>query len=154
MRESERAIEREREREWESFRNRKPYLMKAPGLESTPTPLPAASESEEDRAQPDDVSSVMYLPSLTVRSSGICSSSLLSVMLWCGIPIAKLQNHDIHSGFECFNCERQMKTKIKHWFFFCCCWSSTLLTVFKVEALQLATIAISVYDGQTLCTLW
>jgi len=36
----------------------------------------------------------MYLPSLTVRSSGIHSSSLLSMMLWCGIPIAKLQNHD------------------------------------------------------------
>ena len=37
----------------------------------------------------------MYLPSLTMRSSGICSSSsLLSMMLWCGIPIAKLQNHD------------------------------------------------------------
>ena len=81
MGESERAIERDREREWESFRNRKPYLMKAPGLESTPTPLPAASESEENRAQPDDVSSVMCLPSVTVRSSGIRSSSLLSMML-------------------------------------------------------------------------
>ena len=81
MRESERAIEREREREWESFRKQKPYLMKAPGLESTPTPLPAASESEEDRAQPDDVSSVMCLPSLTVRSSGIRSSSLWTMML-------------------------------------------------------------------------
>ena len=50
MRERERKSDREgeREREWESFRNRKPYLMKAPGLESTPTPLPAASESEEE----------------------------------------------------------------------------------------------------------
>ena len=80
---SKRAIEREREREsdCESFRNRKPYLMKADGLESTPTPLPAASESEEYRAQPDDVSSVMCLPSVTVRSSGIRRSSLLSMML-------------------------------------------------------------------------
>ena len=38
----------------------------------------------------------MCLPSLTVRSSGIRSSSLLSMMLWCGIPIVKLQNHDTH----------------------------------------------------------
>ena len=81
MGESEIAIQRDREKEWESFRNRKPYLMKAPGLESTPTPLPAASESEEDRVQPDDVSSMMCLPSVTVRSSGIRSSSLLSMML-------------------------------------------------------------------------
>jgi len=48
---------------------------------------------KKHRAQPDDVSSVMCLPSLTVRPSGIRSSSLLSMML-CGIPIAKLQNHD------------------------------------------------------------
>ena len=91
MRESERVREREREREREftkprerereSLRNRKPYLMKAHGLEACPLLSLAASESEKDRTQPDDVSSVMYLPSLTVRSSGIRSSSLLSVML-------------------------------------------------------------------------
>jgi len=97
----ERAKEWERERERESFRNQKPYLTKVHGLESTPTVSLAASESEKDRAQPDDVSSVMYLPSLTMRSSGIRSSSLLSMMLWCGIPIAKLQNYDKHAeGFE------------------------------------------------------
>ena len=73
--------------------------MKAPGLESTPTPLPAASKREEDHVQPDDVSSMMCPPSLTMRSSGIRSSSLLSMMLWCGIPIAKLQNHDTSLQF-------------------------------------------------------
>ena len=81
MRESERPIEREREREGESFLNRKPYLMKAHGLEAHPLFSVAASKSEKDRAQPDDGSSVMYLPSPTVRSSGIRSSSLFSVML-------------------------------------------------------------------------
>ena len=69
--------------------------MKVHGLEAHPILSLAASKSEKDRAQPDDVSSAMYLHSLTVRSSGIrSSSSLLSMMLWCGIPIAKLQNHD------------------------------------------------------------
>jgi hypothetical protein len=72
MREGERAIERERERV------RKPYLIKAHGLEAHPLLSLAVSESEgTNRAQPDDVSSVMYLPSLTVRSSGIRSSSSL-----------------------------------------------------------------------------
>ena len=80
MRESARVRERERERE--SVRNRKPYLMKAHGLEAHPLLSLAASESEKDRTQPDDVSFVMYLPSLTVRSFGIrSSSSLLSMML-------------------------------------------------------------------------
>ena len=80
MRESKRAIERERERVRE-FPKLKALLDEGTRLGSTPTPLPAASESEKDRAQPDDVSSVMYLPSLTMRSSGIRSSSLLSMML-------------------------------------------------------------------------
>ena len=79
MRESERVRERERERE--SFRNRKPYLMKAHGLEAHPLLSLAVSESEKDHTQPDDVSSVMSLPSLTMRSSGTRSSSLLSMML-------------------------------------------------------------------------
>ena len=91
--ERERERDRKREREWERFQNRKPYLMKAHGLEAHPLLSLAASKSEKDRTQPDDVSSVMYLPSLTVRSSGIRSSSLLSMILWCGIPIAKLQNY-------------------------------------------------------------
>ena len=89
MKESKRVRERERE----SFRNWKRYL-KAHGLVAHPLLSLAASESGKDRAQPDDISSVMYLSSLTVKSSGICSSFLLSMMLWCGIPIAKLQNHD------------------------------------------------------------
>jgi len=56
--------------------------MKAHGLEAHPLFSLAASESEKDRTQPDDVSFVMYLPSLTVRSFGIrSSSSLLSMML-------------------------------------------------------------------------
>ena len=63
------------------FLKLKALLDEGARLGSTPTPLPLASESEKDRAQPDDVSSVMYLPSLTVRSSGIRSSSLLSMML-------------------------------------------------------------------------
>ena len=78
MREGERAIERERERVREPPKNRKPYLIKAHGLEAHPLLSLAVSESEgTNRAQPDDVSSVMYLPSLTVRSSGIRSSSSL-----------------------------------------------------------------------------
>jgi len=57
------------------------------------------AKAKKNHAQPDDVSSMMYLPSLTVRSSGIHSSfSLLSMMLWCGIPTAKLQNHDSSCG--------------------------------------------------------
>jgi len=56
--------------------------MKAHGLEAPPVLSLAARESEKDRAQPDDVSTVMHLPSLTMRSSGIrSSSSLLSMML-------------------------------------------------------------------------
>jgi len=74
MRENERAIER-------VFPKPKALLDEGAQLGSTPTPLPVAGESEEDRAQPDDVSSVMYLLSLTVGSSGTRSSSLLSMML-------------------------------------------------------------------------
>ena len=61
MRESERARARARvrERERESFQNRKPYLMKVHGLEAHPILSLAASKSEKDRVQPDDVSSVM-----------------------------------------------------------------------------------------------
>ena len=40
--------------------------MKARGLEAHQLLSLAASESEKDRAQPDDVSSVMYLPSREV----------------------------------------------------------------------------------------
>ena len=57
--------------------------MKAHGLEAQPLLSLAASKSEKDRAQPDDVSSMMYLPSLTVWSSGICSSSFVhDVVMW------------------------------------------------------------------------
>ena len=78
MRESERATERESEKE----RVREFLKPKALLDEVHPLLSLAASESEKDRTQPDDVSSVMYLPSLTMRSSGICSSSpLLSMML-------------------------------------------------------------------------
>ena len=55
---------RERERERESERVSKtnmPYMMKAHGLEAYPLLSLAASESEKDRAKPDDVSSVMYI---------------------------------------------------------------------------------------------
>jgi len=51
--------------------------MNAHGLEAHPFLSLAASKSEKDHAQPDDACSVMYLPSLIVRSSGISSSSLL-----------------------------------------------------------------------------
>ena len=72
--------ERERERELPKL---KALIDEGTRLGSTPTPLPVASKSEEDCMQPDDVSSVIYLPSLTVRSSGVRSSSFVrDVMMW------------------------------------------------------------------------
>ena len=74
MRESKRVIEREREKVRE-FPKPKALLDEAHPL------LSQQQAKVKKTAQQDDVSSMMYLPSLTVRSSGIRSSSLLSMML-------------------------------------------------------------------------
>ena len=73
MRESKRAIERQRERE---FPKPKALLDEGAQLGSTPSPL-RGYQREREPTEPDPVTSVPYLPSLTVRSSGICSSSSL-----------------------------------------------------------------------------
>ena len=77
--------EREREREKERVRELpkpKAQLDEGAWLGKHTHSSPWQQLKAKDRAQPDDESSVMYLPSLTVRSAGIrSSSSLLSMML-------------------------------------------------------------------------
>ena len=83
MRERERKSDREGERERvREFPKPKALLDEGARLGKHTHSSPGSKRKvKKHRAQPDDVSSVMCLPSLTVRSSGIRSSSLLSMML-------------------------------------------------------------------------